>query len=613
MPHLRDLLEASAGFTLLAAAVWIAGSGLAPARPAGERLAFGILAALAAAWCAMLAGQVGMGVLGYPWLLRLVVALGLGACAARAGAVLRPTRPPLLPAVPTVLISVALAWPLLRVTSHGLGGGDMLWHLGWIRQLSGGLAEPGGPYAGVPDAYPWLYHALVAGIGQTLPGELPPAFLVLQLSGTAALAIGIWLLGRALGFAGAPATWSVVIALGGGGAGWLYAQRIAASPNMNDHARRLFHGDLVLSPAPTPALANVAPLLPRDLGIALAPLVIWFGVTALRERRPGIELAAGAMVAFLTLLAPVAGLFAVVALSSVAIVVRRLPSIVIVAAAAGVLVWLVPLLRDAHRLGGLRSTSTIPPVSPSAADSLVIFGLILPLAVVGVAAGARRSGIDRRVGAALLAACLATLFLALTLEGDATHTLPALARGVRYLALAAVGLSLPAGLGAAAVMQTIARRPARVLATGVLASLLLASAADGSVWQARNLERRAAADSFGCFDEARLSARDTVVAPADEVGLRVFAQTGAHVLYLSRPRLRFRRVPRDVPGQAARRALQRAVLYGSRPPVAVGWVFAPRADAASSWERQVAVCTAGARRFVLYRVTAGPTATRANE
>src|SRR5918912_1043614 len=39
---------------------------------------------------------------------------------------------------------------------------DILWHEGWIRQLVNGGRAPGGIYADVPNAYPWLEHALAA-------------------------------------------------------------------------------------------------------------------------------------------------------------------------------------------------------------------------------------------------------------------------------------------------------------------------------------------------------------------------------------------------------------------------------------------------------------------
>jgi hypothetical protein len=603
VPHAHELLDAAAGLGLLVTFVWVAGSGLARRREAVERLAFGILAVLAAGWTAMLQAPIGVAALSHPWLLRLVGAAALAASIARPHRELRPPRPAAFPLLAAAAVSFLLAWPLLRTPSHGLGGGDMLWHLGWIRQLTGGLTAPGGVYAGVPNAYPWLYHSLVACLGQTLPGGLPAAFLVLQGFGTGALAVGVWLLSRTLGVCRAASTWTVVIALGGGGFGWLYAHRIAASPNMNDHARRLFHGDLVLSPAPTPALGNVPPLLPRDLGIALVPLVVWFGVTALRERGRGVELAAGAMVGFLGLLAPVAAIFVVGTLGAAAIAVRRLPLTAIVAAGLATLVWVVPFLRDVHRLGGLSSITKARPLSPDGVDSLVILGLVLPLAVVGVVAARRTQAIDHRLGGAMLAVSLLTLALAAVLQGDATLAMPALERGVRYLPAAALGLAFPAGLGAHAM--TCARPMLRIPVAAVLAALLLASATQASAWQARNLARRSGSDSFACFNGRRVSPHDTVAALHTATGLQVFAQTGAHLLYLPRPRIRFAAMPTRFPDQLQRRGWQAALERGDPPPESVGWVFGPPRSERFAWEEPVASCHVDGHRYVLSRVDEG--------
>ena len=59
------------------------------------------------------------------------------------------------------LVVSAAAW-LVPGDDYPARYTDVLWHEGWIRQLVGGGNAPGGVYADVPNAYPWLEHALAA-------------------------------------------------------------------------------------------------------------------------------------------------------------------------------------------------------------------------------------------------------------------------------------------------------------------------------------------------------------------------------------------------------------------------------------------------------------------
>ena len=59
------------------------------------------------------------------------------------------------------LVVSAAAW-LVPGDDYPARYTDILWHEGWIRQLVGGGKAPGGVYADVPNAYPWLEHALAA-------------------------------------------------------------------------------------------------------------------------------------------------------------------------------------------------------------------------------------------------------------------------------------------------------------------------------------------------------------------------------------------------------------------------------------------------------------------
>src|SRR5262249_52746632 len=69
-----------------------------------------------------------------------------------------------------------------------------------------------------------------------------------------------------------------------------------------------YRGDLLLSPAPTPGLGNVPPAMPRELGLALLPVVLWLVLRAARLGSVRWALAGGAVAGLATLASPIAGL-----------------------------------------------------------------------------------------------------------------------------------------------------------------------------------------------------------------------------------------------------------------------------------------------------------------
>src|SRR6476661_1888706 len=130
--------DAAGAIMLLAllAWVWVAGSALARERPASERFAVGALAACGLAWTAMVAGALGVGLLG---------STGATAGLALAAAVvfflalrppLRAPRPAVAPLVTGCVAGLVLSAPQLVLTLGALqpSRGDLLWHLGWIHQ-----------------------------------------------------------------------------------------------------------------------------------------------------------------------------------------------------------------------------------------------------------------------------------------------------------------------------------------------------------------------------------------------------------------------------------------------------------------------------------------------
>ena len=281
----------------LLAWVWVAGSALARDRPASERFAVGALAACGLAWTAMVAGALGVGLLG-----STLATAGLALAAAAVFLALRPPlrapRPAVAPLVTGCVAGLVLSAPQLALSLGALqpSRGDLLWHLGWIHQLEDGAATPGGVYAGEPNGYPWLFHALVAWIAGALPGGAESAVWAMQGFGLACAGTGIWLLAMEICDRRRAATWSVGLFLAAASLGWA-ADAHGHRFDMATIDAGPFHGSPV--PALTPATTFLPPMIPRDLGLALVPIVLWLALRAISgrvrdvvgrrcRRRPGV-------------------------------------------------------------------------------------------------------------------------------------------------------------------------------------------------------------------------------------------------------------------------------------------------------------------------------------
>ena len=331
MARMSALGADAAAFAAVAALVglaWIAGSAVLGPAPAAERLGVGGCASPAQPGLVMLQPLAGISVVGTPWAVRAAVA------AALVFALLR--RPPLRPsgvafgpavAITAAALGVSAAAWLVPGDDYPARDTDILWHEGWIRQLVEGGHAPGGVYADVPNAYPWLEHALAALI-MSAGGSRDDADPHRRRGGDAALAgHGHLAPGRRARAGAGRVGRAAVLAVAGGGIGWLQAGGPAAviTASRADPATTpadlprfqggLGHygGDLVLSPAPTPALGNVPPAMPRELGLALLPLAVWAAVRAAQRSSPRWWAAAGAAAGLAFLASPVAGIVAAIA------------------------------------------------------------------------------------------------------------------------------------------------------------------------------------------------------------------------------------------------------------------------------------------------------------
>ena len=585
---------------LAVAGMWLVGSAAVPDSPAAERFAAGLLLVVGAAWLLMAQPLLGMSLVGHAVALRLVLAGAVVAAVAirrprlRAGSV----RPVTLAA--SAAVAVAVAYPAWRTPTDLLPGSDIQWHEGWIRQVAGGAPAPTGLYTDVPNAYPWLLHALGATVMQGFGAGMATTLLVLEGIMLLGLGLGAWLLARELRLPEAAAGWAVVLALGGGGLGWLWSHGPAAVLTVGVGAPRnvpaglapfragigRYGGDLLLSPGPTPALGNVPPAEPRDFGLALVPLALWLFLRAVRRRSPATGAAAGAVLGFVLLLSPIA---AAVAAACALVLSIRGPVRVVAAAgggAAGVAaIWVLPLAWHYHELGGFVKTTRAPPETIGLSAAVITLAAVLVLAAVGAASGAiRRGEVDRRAIGVLVAVPL-VIYAASSLASGGGGALPAVSRSVRYLPPVGLMLVFPAALGAVAVLRATGR--AAPYAAVALGALCVASPVAAAVGMSRAVAWTESHPVVACGPSTPLDSHDTVaVVPVaregenaeEAVALSLFAGTGAHQYYVPRPRIRYRDSFRHIQPQRDRRPAAVAIGEGAAPPGGVTAVLAP-ADA----------------------------------
>lgn len=603
-------LAALAALVGLAAWVWIVGGALASSRGAAERVAMGLLAALALAWLAMLGGAFGVGLLGGFWLPAALAAIVLAGALARRRP-LAEARPSPLPLAAGAVAGLLVGAPLLRWRIDQLwpSRGDMLWHSGWIHQLQAGVSAPGGVYPGEPNGYPWLFHAFAAWLAQTLPGGVNDALAVVAVTGLVAAGVGVWLVARELGAGEGAGAWSVGLFLAAAGVGWIWQHGPAALFRMNGANLGPFHGDLVLSNAMTPALGNLPPLVPRELGLAFAPIAVWLVLRA-RAGGPGGWWKAGAAIGLVGLVAPLAGIFCAGWALVLAVVERTWAAWqALVAAAAVVAVWLVPLAVAYHRYHGFVSITIKHPVEPSLGQVLVALGIVLPLGLAGLVLIGRqgRPSLRRPLVLALVPVLAVVPVAVLTSQASLLGT-PALERWLRYLPYLELGLAMPAGVCADAAVSAAGRRlrPAAVVVAVVLAGAAAGSTAlaAAAVWRTPYpFPLRCTSLPIAAGDRVAVIAREPV---SDYLALELFGRTGAGFWYLDprRAKVRFATWPDGL--RPPLRARHQAVLAygragGPRPPgidvlvVRQGW----KVDTAGL--RQVASCTYRGLRWRVLR------------
>ena len=400
-------------------------------------------------------------VLSRPWVVRGitgVVAVALIVRKVRGG--WRPTWEPrqVIPVLVMVALALAIwAYPIARFVPLA-DRGDIKWHLGWASQLINGETTPSSILSGgIPNYYPWLYHAVLSFIAAVSPGgrayhALPPLQL-LQVSG---VVIALFATGKFLG-----KSWvsgAAVALFGGFASGPLISKFswLTAAP-----------ADLGGRGTYNSSFNNIAPPLPRDLGYALFVSFLLLLLLALKRQSRGLLLGGGVVLGLIGL-TTWEWFFVGCAVAALLVVypteIRRptKAAVLFVPAIALYAIWLVPLGINYVRLGGFINTTARQPPTLSPLATFLSWGFVTPLAAYAAIRWLphrRTESWFPAVVAPLVAAAGFTLLPSVIplVLGAGFQTL---GRASRYWPVFYLTLAILAGVGAGELLQRIGRRNA---------------------------------------------------------------------------------------------------------------------------------------------------------
>ena len=307
----------------------------------------------------------------------------------------RITRQLSIPWTKVALLAIPLV--LLWMTPVLLSGtaarsGDIPWHLGWTHQLLDGQPVPQGPAPTevAANAYPWGFHALLAALVRMVPGsDVLAGLIALQLTLILAIPLAAACLARrvvrAAGWAAAAATGFI------GGLGWVLWRWPAFSTSPDEAS----HGaDLVVA-SPNSIYELFPPPLPREIGLVLLATAGIALCVGFERRRRGALVLAGLALGMAGLVSVPALLAGVIwTLAGVFTSERgrrlRLAAHVLVPAAAIFALWAGPVVRHLILHGGFVNVSPTLGREWPLWTSLVAWGILGPLAVLGVLVARRR-------------------------------------------------------------------------------------------------------------------------------------------------------------------------------------------------------------------------------
>lgn len=453
-----------------------------------------------------------------------------------------------------VVLGALFALPGI-LTGSSIRTGDPPWHLGWTEQLLAGEPVPVGPAPEFArNAYPWGLHGVMATLVRLVPGSDPrisleTLHLVIVAGLPLAAAVLAFRLRRNAGWAAAACVALI------GGFGWMTAGEpdFATSPG---NAR--YGADLVVA-SPNTVYEMLPPALPRELGVVLLGAAGLFLLIGTRNRNRRVELLAGFTAGLAGLVSVPMFVSALIWMLMGGIVLSRDRWRFIKHTVGGAMLvfalWALPVFIDYLTLGGFVN---ITPRLGKEWPLWVAFGawgILLPLAAIGIYLAIYRMHIEERVLLAFMAGTTVVLLLSILrglfdwdLAGNATllhqgrvwpplHLLGAVFAG-SALTWAAQGIR-PRALGYVAVAAVVSFGAVSTVYASLHITEVMDRAAAGFVYgtdDVRSDERflRQAAELLGPDDiVAVLDDSDT----ANALAFQLFELSGVRLASYDHPNL----------------------------------------------------------------------------
>jgi hypothetical protein len=295
------------------------------------------------------------------------------------------------------LVVLAIFVAPLIAQGSGVRAGDSSLHMGWTEQILRGESVPPGPAPELArNAYPWGFHAAMATMIRLVPSTgtfiAQEAMHLLFLLG---LPVGCACLARRLysgaGLAGA-ACGSLI-----GGFGWVKAE---GADFVTTPLESRYGADMMTA-SPNSVYELFPPALPRELGLVTIAATGLLIALAVRTEDRRLALLAGIAVGIVGLISVplwvAANIWTAIGIVLTGAAGRRRMLVAMVGPGLVVFgIWAVPVALNYIRYGGFIPTSELGVEWPEV-TALAAWGLLLPLALAGIALAWRSGTTSARV------------------------------------------------------------------------------------------------------------------------------------------------------------------------------------------------------------------------
>ncbi|MFN2490533.1 MAG: hypothetical protein ABR529_12505 [Actinomycetota bacterium] len=466
-------------------------AGVLPARPDEDEVHLWALAfpALALYTLLLMVGHMltGGAVFGDPWIARGISAATFAVLLVRAAAARLLRRKP-----STTRSRRALGWLVSGLVVVGLliwatpiarslpldVRGDTNLHAGWAAQLLNGEPTASASITGpIPNFYPWLFHSLLAFTALFTPGgrtfhALAPMQL-LQVSGAI---LALFALGRVLGGIVCGVA-TVVLGAATGGVGFVMLRGLDVVMDPRADGLR-YMGDLLYKRSYNVAFLNLAPPFPRDVGWTLLTGALLLLTLGLQRKKPAVLGLSGVVLGLVGLTGAESFLVGVLAAGLAALCAGgtdrlRVLAVVLGPALLVYALWFGPQVVNYVRLGGYVNITQVGPVTLPPTAILVSWGVVTPLAVLGLGRWLHRKSRDAAVCvvAALSIVAAAAVVVSVAAAGSSEGAFLTLGRAHRYWPLLHFALVLWGGMGASWLIEALGRR-SKALSWGLALALV---------------------------------------------------------------------------------------------------------------------------------------------